>query len=79
MHALTSVINSWDKPADHFITEMHKLAENCEFGLMKEELIHDWLVVGIQDLALSEHLQLESDFMLDKAKKLIRQQEVVKV
>ena len=42
-----------DEPADHFITEVHKLADNFEFGSMKEELIRDRLVVGIQDLALS--------------------------
>ena len=68
-----------DKPADHFITEVHMLADNCEFRSMKEELIRDRLVVRIQDLALSERLQLESDLTLDKAKKLIRQQEAVKV
>ena len=33
-----------DEPADHFITEVCKLANNCEFGTMKEELIHDRLV-----------------------------------
>ena len=68
-----------DEPADHFITEVHKLVDNCEFGSMKEKLIRDHLVVGIRDLALSERLQLESDLTLDKAKKLIRQREAVKV
>ena len=60
-----------DEPVDHFITEIHVLAETCEFGEMKEELIRDQLVVGIQDLALSECLQLEPDLTLDKAKRLI--------
>ena len=68
-----------DEPADHFITEVHKLADNCEFGSMKEELIRNCLVVGIEVLALSECLQLESDLTLDIAKKLIRQREAVKV
>ena len=68
-----------DEPADHLITEVHKLADNCEFGSMKEELIRDRLVVGIRDLTLPEHLQLESDLTLDKVKKLIYQQEAVKV
>ena len=56
-----------DEPADRFITEVHKLAENCKFGSMKEELIRDRLVVGIRDLSLSEHLQLEPDLILDKS------------
>ena len=46
---------------------------------MKDELIRDRLVVGIQDLALSERLQLEPDLTLDKAKQLIRQRESVKI
>ena len=45
--------------ADRFITEIHRLAENCEFGRMKDELIRDHLVVGIWDSTLPERLQLE--------------------
>ena len=67
-----------DETADRFITEVHALADNCEFGVMKDELIRDRLVVGIRDLALSERLQLEPDLTLDKAKQLIRQRESVK-
>ena len=69
-----------DESADHFITEIHRLADNCEFGQMKDQLIRDRLVVGIRDSELSERLQLESDSLtLDKATKLIRQREVVRV
>ena len=68
-----------DEPVDSFITEIHTLAETCEFGDMKEELIHDRLIVGIRDLALSERLQLELDLNLEKAKRLIRQREAVKL
>jgi len=66
-----------DEPADYFITEIHKLAENCDFGAMKDELIRDRLVVGIKDSSLSEHLQLEPELTLDRAKWLIRQCESV--
>ena len=41
-------------------------------------MIRDRLVVGIQDLALSECLQLDPDLMLEKAKTLVRQREAVK-
>ena len=68
-----------DEPADRFITEVHKLAENCEFGPMKEELIRDRLVVRIRDLSLSERLQLEPDLTLDKTKRLIHQREAVEL
>ena len=68
-----------DESVDHFITEIHRLADNCEFGDMKDQLIRDRLVVGIRDCALSECLQLEADLTLDKVKKLIRQREAVRV
>lgn len=48
-------------------TAGHKLAENCGFGLLKEELIRDRTVVGIRDKGLSEQLQMESDLKLAKA------------
>jgi len=66
-----------EKPADHSITEIHKLAENCKFGAMKDELIRDRLVVRIRDSSLSEYLQLEPELTLDRAKRLIRQRESV--
>ena len=61
-----------DEPVDHFITEIHKLAENCDFGAIKDELICDRLVVGIRDSSLSERLQLEPELTLDRVKRLIR-------
>ena len=64
--------------AKQFITEVHRLADHCEFKGMKDKLIRDRLVVGILDQALSERLQLEPDLTLDKAKRMIRQREAVK-
>jgi len=64
---------------DCFITEIHRLVDNSEFGGMKDELICNRLVVGIWDSALSERLQLESELTLDEAKQLIQQQESVKL
>ena len=45
-----------NESVEQFITEIHRLGDNCEYGEMKEELIRDRLVVGIRDHALSEHL-----------------------
>ena len=67
-----------DESVEQFITEIHRMAESCEFGVMKDELIQDRLVVGICDNALSERLQMETELTLDKAKRLIRQREAVK-
>lgn len=35
---------------------------------MESKMIHDRLVVGIMDSALSQHLQLDAELTLDKAK-----------
>ena len=40
-------------------------------------MIHDHIVMGIRNSTLSERLQLDPDFTLEKAKKLICQREAV--
>ena len=69
---------SSDESAEQYITCLHQLADNCEYGEMKDEMIRDRLVVGIKDQTLSECLQMEPDLTLDKAKKMVRQREAVK-
>lgn len=44
--------------AENFITAVHKLAEHCRYGVLREEMIRDRIVVGIRDAKLSERLQL---------------------
>ena len=54
------------------------LVEHCEYSPLKEEMIRDWLVVGMHDMALSERLQMDEILTLDKIKKLVHQREAVK-
>ena len=61
-----------------FITDLHHLVKNCEYGTLKDQMIRDRLVIGIRDRTLSDRLQMEPDLTLEKAKKLIRQREAVK-
>ena len=63
--------------ADQYIMALHTLAVNCDYRDMEEDLIRDGLVVGIRDLGLSKTLQLEATLDLEKAKKAIRQRELV--
>ena len=63
--------------AEQYIIELYRLAENCEYNALKEEMIRDRLVVGIQDTSLSQQLQLDADLTLDKAKTKVRQREAV--
>ena len=63
---------------EHIITELYRLAENCDFRNMKDEIFQDCLVVEIHVNLLWEHLQMESELTLDKAKWLICQRETVR-
>ena len=63
---------------DSFITDLYGLARYCSFGALKEELIRDRIVVGLQNRELSEKLQLDPNLTLEKATNLARQRETVK-
>ncbi|UYV69469.1 hypothetical protein LAZ67_6003708 [Cordylochernes scorpioides] len=66
------------EPVDEFITSLYKLADSCEFEGLHEHLIRDRIVVGVRDKALSERMQLDSELTLEKAVKMVRQQEAVR-
>ena len=38
---------------DTFVTALHALAEYCDYGTLKDEMIRDRIVVGLQDSKLS--------------------------
>ena len=54
--------------AETYITKLYRLAETCDYGNMKEELLRDHLVVKIRDMKLSEKLQMDADLTLERAK-----------
>ena len=43
---------------DAFVTALHTLAEHCEYGELRRQMIRDRLVVGLLNSNLSERLQL---------------------
>ena len=61
-----------------YIMVFYTLIETYAYSDLREELLHDRIVVGIRDTALSECLQLDSDLTLAKAKKVVRQREAVR-
>ena len=63
---------------DNFLADLYCLAEYCEFGTLRDNLIVDRIVVGIKDKKLSEQLQLDSKLTLEKAITKTRQSETVK-
>ena len=46
-------------PVDTFITDLYCLSEHCEFGTLRDKLICDCIVVGLQNVKLSEKLQMD--------------------
>ena len=45
------------EPVDSFITSLYQLAKHCNYHDLHDEMIQDWIVVGLQDSNLSERLQ----------------------
>ena len=60
---------------DSFIQDLHRLADDCEYEGLKEQLIRDRIVAGVSDNDLSEKLQSLADLTLEVAKQQARQWE----
>lgn len=60
---------------EHFVTELHTLAKNCEWGNIMEQMILMVLIIGMRDESLSDRLQLETDLKLETAINTIRKSE----
>ena len=63
---------------EEYVTVLFNLVESCNYGNLSEEMLHDRLVVGIQDATLSERLQMDLELTLEKAMKMVRQKEAVR-
>ncbi|XP_076453495.1 uncharacterized protein LOC143288721 [Babylonia areolata] len=63
---------------DAFIQDLLKLADECNFGDLKEELIRDRIVVGVIDDTLTNELQSKAELTLAQAVQLSRQAEARK-
>ena len=66
------------EPIEKFIQDVYKLAEDCEYGSLKDELIRDRLVAGVADEGLSDHMQRKSKLTLIEAVRICRQSEARK-
>lgn len=64
-----------DATVETFITALHALAEYCDYGTLKDEMIRDRIVESMQDQTLSEKLQLVPELYLTKAINQARQSE----
>ena len=62
---------------EEYLTALYSLVEACEYGNLSDDLLRDRIVVGIQDVSLSERMELDATLTLEKAKKMVRQKEAV--
>ena len=62
----------------HFIESLYELADTCQFGTLKEELIRDRIIVGIRNAVLSQKLMQDDTLTLEKAVKQAKSSELVK-
>ena len=67
------------EPFDHFLTELQKLAKNCNFGDQEESLMRDRIIISISDDALQQRLLRDSDLNLKKTIECCRAAELSKM
>ena len=60
---------------DTFIQDLYRLADNCDYGSLKDDLIRDRIVVGVLDDSLSDRLQSKGTLTLAQAVQMSRQAE----
>ncbi|XP_077863848.1 uncharacterized protein LOC144348251 [Saccoglossus kowalevskii] len=71
-------VQTHGEPIDVFIQDLYRLAEDCDYGVLKDDLIRDKIVVGVLDDSLSDHLQMKSTLTLAIAVQTCRQAEARK-
>ncbi|KAK3775954.1 hypothetical protein RRG08_043639 [Elysia crispata] len=60
---------------DEYLTELKKLSQNYNFGLLENELLKDRIVVGVNSTTLKERILREYDLTLEKALDICRAHE----
>jgi len=63
--------------ASDFITDLYSMAEKCNYGELKEELIRDRIIVGISNVQLSAAMQMDATIDLTKVRERVLQAEDV--
>ena len=63
---------------DEYVTELKSRSRHCEFGTLRDSLVRDRIVAGIQDAKVRERLLRETDLTLEKAMAICRAAEATK-
>ena len=65
-------IQDLSESVDHYITNVIKLTEHCQYGELRDDLIRDMLVCSIRDDLVQENLLGIKDLSLTKATETLR-------
>ena len=68
----------WRQSIDDFATELKSRAQHCEFDRLRDCLIRDKIVIGVNSKKVQEKLLREEDLDLNKAIQICRAAEEVK-
>ena len=60
---------------EQYVTALHVMADKCNYGQLKDELIRDRIVMGLADARTKKRLQLKRDLTLESALTKARQTE----
>jgi len=61
-----------DESIDEYVTQLRLLADNCEFGAIKDSLVRDRIICGSKNARLRENLLREPDLSLSRAIEMCR-------
>jgi hypothetical protein len=64
---------------DRWVTDLRKLSSSCEFGVLRDSLIKDMLVLGLSDKGVKERLLRDYELTLEKAITTCRASETSKM
>ena len=65
-----------NEPFDNFLTALRLKAQSCNFGTLKDSMVRDQIVFGVEDKKLRERLLRESELTLDMAIKICQASEL---
>lgn len=69
---------SKDEPFDHFLSDVKKLIQSCEYDSQEDSILIDRIVLGINDVSVQEKLLNIQNLKLDRAIEICRTSEVTK-
>lgn len=65
------------EPIDRFLTEIKNKVISCDYGGLRDDMVRDQLVLGVNDSKLQERLLRESELTLAKAEQMCYSSEAV--